>query len=289
MGGHDQSQRIINEKSSKNISPFRNTLPKSHNDDTTEVTALSINSMVPDSVGDVTIIVDLAMRQLQDPAVGYLAQNLPIKPTAQLPPIPTTILSPINQQPPRLPQYNTMTPLERELIGKLQDAAVKEAYLKGKITGLQSTAILQGAYLHRVRGQLETKEGKRNKGGGVLNDGHARLLTEDKFIEKVAEKDRQKALKQAEKDQRKVAMAEYKVTLDGWKEVEEERRQWNANWRLDWKRKVEEWDKLKGKGRGKKPLLGEKKAIPRPSQPSANMAKDSEVSFVALYNERGTF
>ena len=158
-----------------------------------------------------------------------------------------------------------MTPLERELIGKLQDAAVKEAYLKGKIAGLQSTAILQGAYLHRVQGQLETKEGKRNKGGGVLNDGHVRLLTEDEFIEKVAEKDQQKALKQAEKDQRKVAMAEYKVTLDGWKEVEEERRQWNANRRLDWKRKVEEWDKLKGKGRGKKPLLGEKKVIPRPS------------------------
>ena len=33
-----------------------------------------------------------------------------------------------------------------------------------------------------------------------MNDGHVRLLTKDDFIKKVAEKDRQKAIKEAEKN-----------------------------------------------------------------------------------------
>ena len=166
-----------------------------------------INPVIPDIVDDVTAVIDSVMHQLRDPAVGYLTRDSPIKPTAQLPPIPTATLSPIKQQLPRL-QHNPTTSLERELITKLQDAAIKEAYLKGKIAGLQSTTILQDAYLHRVQGQLGTKEGKKNKGSGALNDGHARLLTDNEFVEKVAERDKQKALKQAEKDWRKVVAAD---------------------------------------------------------------------------------
>ena len=167
---------------------------------------------------------------------------------------------------------------------KLQGATIKEAYLKGKIAGLQSTVILQDAYLHRVQGQLGAREAKRNRRGGVLNDGHARLLTEEEFIEKVAEKDKQKALKQAEKERRRAMMAEYKVALNEWKKIEDERKQWNLNRRLEWKREVEDWNQLKGKGRGKKPLLGGKKAMPKPARPSADVVEDSEVSFIVLHN-----
>jgi 2-iminoacetate synthase ThiH len=130
----------------------------------TESVALSI---ILDDVGDITAIVNSAIRQLQDPATDYLARNSPIKPTAQLPPIATTMLSPIKQRLPRLLQHDATTPLERELIKKLQDVTIKEAYLKGKIAGLQGTTILQDAYLHRVQGQLQTKEGKRTKGWGL--------------------------------------------------------------------------------------------------------------------------
>jgi hypothetical protein len=243
-----------------------------------ETTGFSTNVIDPDGVDDVAAVVDSAIRQLQDPVVDYLARNSPIKPTARLPPIPTTMLSPIKQRLPHLLRHDATTPLEKDLIKKLHEATMKEAYLKGKIAGLQSTVILQDAYLHRVQGQLEAKEGKRNKGGGVLNDGHARLLTEDEFIEKVAEKDRQKASKQAEKERRKVVMAEYKVALDEWKKIEEERKRWNASRKLEWKREVDEWNVLKGKGRGKRPLLGERKATPRPTRPSADVVEDSEVS-----------
>ena len=213
-----------------------------------ETVAHLADPVIPDGMADITAIIDSATHQLQDPNMSYLTRNSPIKPTAQLPPIPTTIVSPIKKRLPGLLQYNTKTPLERELMGKLYSADMKETYLKGKIAGLQSTVILQDAYLHRVQGQLVTKEGKKNKGGGVLNDGHARLLTDDEFIEKVAEKDRQKALKQAEKERRNMMMAEYKVVLDEWKNSEEGRKQWNKDQRLEWKREVEEWDKLKGKG-----------------------------------------
>ena len=214
-----------------------------------------INRIIPDIVDDVTAVIDSVMHQLQDPAVGYLTWDSLIKLTAQLPPIPTATLSPIKQQLPRL-QHNPTTSLDRELITKLQDAAIKEVYLKGKIARLQSTAILQDAYLQRVQGQLGTKEGKKNKGSGALNDGHARLLTDNEFIEKVVERDKQKVLKQAEKDRRKVVAAEHKVVLDEWKKAKEERKQWNMNRRLEWKREVKEWDELKGEGRGKRPLPG---------------------------------
>ena len=114
-----------------------------------EITAT--NLIATDSVGIITALVDSATRQLQDPAIDYLARNSPIKSTAQLPPIPTTSLSPIKRLP-HLLHNNAATPLERESIKKLQDATIKEAFLKGKIAGLQSTAILQDAYLQRVQG-----------------------------------------------------------------------------------------------------------------------------------------
>ena len=45
---------------------------------------------------------------------------------------------------------------------------------------------------------------------------------------------------------------------------------------------LEEWKVLKGKGRGKKLLLGEKRVTPRPVRPPADMAEDSEVSSIIL-------
>ena len=80
--------------------------------------------------------------------------------------------------------------------------------------------------------------------------------------------------------------AEHKVVLDEWKKAEEERKQWNANRRQEWKVEVEAWNVLKGKGKGKKPLLGERKATPRPTRPSADTVEDSEVSLVILYGDR---
>ena len=50
------------------------------------------------------------------------------------------------------------------------------------------------------------------------------------------------------------------------------------NQRLEWKWEVEEWNGFKGEGRGRKLLLGKKKAILRPMRPPANAAEGSEVS-----------
>ena len=65
--------------------------------------------------------------------------------------------------------------------------------------------------------------------------------------------------------------------------AEEERKQWNANRRLEWKTEVEVWNVLKGlKGRGRKLLFRERKAIPRLIHPSADTVGDSEVSCAIL-------
>ena len=48
---------------------------------------------------------------------------------------------------------------------------------------------------------------------------------------------------------------------------------------MEWKQEVDGWNALKGKARGKRLLLGEKKTTPRLVQPPTNVAEDSEVSF----------
>ena len=78
----------------------------------TETVALLIDMATQDGFGNVTAIVNSVMDQLQDPAIDYLARNSLIKPSAQLPPLPTTPLSPIKQQLPQLPENKPTTPLE---------------------------------------------------------------------------------------------------------------------------------------------------------------------------------
>ena len=92
----------------------------------TETVALLTDVTTQGGVGNATAIVDSVMDQLQDPAIDYMAQNSLIKPPAQLPPLPTTSLSPIKQRLPQLPENKPKTPLERELIKKLQDATIKK-------------------------------------------------------------------------------------------------------------------------------------------------------------------
>ncbi|EIM82183.1 uncharacterized protein STEHIDRAFT_35853, partial [Stereum hirsutum FP-91666 SS1] len=83
---------------------------------------------------------------------------------------------------------------EREHLMKLalEEADIREAYLKKQLHGQQAASILQQIYCERVRRQLATKEEKAAGQGGkrtLMGDGKAKLLSGDEFVALVIEHD----------------------------------------------------------------------------------------------------
>jgi hypothetical protein len=170
------------------------------------------------------------------------------------------------------------TDREKALIEALRSLALREAHYKGIITGLQSSVILQQAYVERVHGQLEAKERKQDKEKGALRGGHARLMTEDEVFNEIRLQKEEKERQQLEKEKKKSMMGEYKIAMEEWKKGEETRKAWNVVRHDEWEKEVQVW-KESPKPKGKRPLLGKlKTAGPRPTHPTNVVADEDEVS-----------
>ena len=160
----------------------------------------------------------------------------------------------------------------------LHNLALCQAHYKGVITGLQSSVILQQAYVERVHGQLEAKEKKSGREKGALKGGHARLMTEDEVFNEIELQKEAKAQQQLEKEKKRGMMEEYKIAMEEWKKSEEVRRAWNVTRCDDWEKEVQAWTKLP-KPRGKQPLLGKlRKPEPKPTHPTNVAVDEDEVS-----------
>ena len=160
----------------------------------------------------------------------------------------------------------------------LHSLALREAHYKCVITGLQSSVILQQAYVERVHGQLEAKEKKNNREKGALRGGHARLMTEDAVFNEIMLQKEEKVRQEIEKKKRKNVMGEYRIAVEEWKKSEEMRKVQNAVQHDEWEKEVQVWKDLP-KPTGKRPLLGKpKKAEPKPTHPSNVAVDEDEVS-----------
>jgi len=160
----------------------------------------------------------------------------------------------------------------------LHDLTLREVHYKGFVAGLQSSAILQQAYVERVHGQLEAKEKKNQAEKGALRGGHARLMTEDEVFNEITLQKEEKARQKLEKEKRKDMMEEYKTAMEEWKKSEEARKAQAITRHEEWEKEVEAWKGLP-KPRGKRPLLGKlKKAEPKPTHPTNVIANGDEVS-----------
>lgn len=104
-----------------------------------------------------TDLIDRTIHQLKDPELGYLMRTSPIKASALRPPVTTTTISPIKAHYSNLLLSDPETDKEKELLEALHDLALRNIHYKGVIAGLQSSVILQQAYVEQVHGQLEAK------------------------------------------------------------------------------------------------------------------------------------
>ena len=235
---------------------------------------------------DVTNLIDHTIRQLEDPELRYLARTSPIKATAQRPPVKTTTISPIKAHFADLLPTGPETDQEKVLMEILHDLALREAHYKGVVAGLQSSVILQQAYVERVHGQLEAKEKKGGNEKGALRGGHARLMTEDEVFDEIRVQKEERIQQQLEKERRKGVMEEHKIMMEEWKRGEEVRKAWNVARRKEWENEVNVW-KNSPKPRGKQPLLGKlKKAEPKPARPTNVLVDKDEVSVLEKIFER---
>ena len=126
-----------------------------------------LRSPVQEACSDVANLIGHTIRQLEDPKLRYLTLTSPIKGSSRQPPVITTVISPIKTHFTDLLASPKMD-WENTLIEALQSLALHEAHSKGVITGLQSSVLLQQAYIERIHGQLEAKEKRGSKEKGHL-------------------------------------------------------------------------------------------------------------------------
>ncbi|KAF8834069.1 hypothetical protein BDN67DRAFT_862052, partial [Paxillus ammoniavirescens] len=137
----------------------------------------------------------------------------------------------------------------------LHESEAANMALKRRVIELQAANVLNEMYCNTLRGQLAKQEEKKQKGKGsgkLVGDSLPRLLSGDKFYEKVVtheEEQRKKVVakksKQVEREQRGQAIAE-------WKKLEEARKTENKARRAEYRAALEQWKVARLKAQDKK-------------------------------------
>lgn len=188
--------------------------------------------------------VHAALAALASTSAGFLVNDSPIRSTSQLPALPLLPISPQKHQSrfADLLDVAPTTDLEQLLQLALREMEAQEAFQKERVIELQSTVILQGKYLNRARAQLQAQEKPKGKSTKLVGDGWPRLLTHDKFYEKVIDhQNMQRDLANA-KEARKAAQEEKDIALARWKTEDDLQKKHNEEkWAL-WKAEVVLWE-----------------------------------------------
>ncbi|KZT09185.1 uncharacterized protein LAESUDRAFT_624937, partial [Laetiporus sulphureus 93-53] len=139
---------------------------------------------------------------------AHLISSSSIKASTPIPALNTFMISPAKKHHQELLDSSPQTKHEKELQDALHEATVHEACYKSLLRGQQAAMILQFGYCMRVKCQLATREEKeqleKQKGKGkIVSDGLPRMLTDDAFVEIVAEHERKQEATEHSKEQRK--------------------------------------------------------------------------------------
>jgi DDE superfamily endonuclease len=239
-----------------------------------------------------------AVHDLAETEVGFLFSQEPVQSTSQLPPLPTTTISPLKARNQDLLAVEPETEMERKLQEALREANDRNAAQKGALLGLQSTAVLHDRYCEIVRSQLagqeEKKLGKRK--GKLVGDGMPRLLTDADFIARVVAHTEEQERVLAAAAARKVAKTSRKVILDQWEADKERRTKENEVLLAEWNVVKAAWEARrdamkedgKKRGWGKQPPRPQMvPAIPKPKAQTVadDDAEDEEGSVGKEYDD----
>jgi len=219
----------------------------------------------------VHIAASAALHDLRDTSVGFLYIGQPIQSTSQLPPIPTTLISPWKPHNINLLREQPTTDLERQLQQALHDANERDMRRKDVLAGLQSATVLQAKYCEEVQSQLAGNEEKKQgtKKGRLMGDGLPRLLTDSAFIDRVAEHEGNQKREAQEKMARKEARMGHKERLQQWKMTMAVRAEENEGLLAEWRLEVEKWEERRAVMKEDGKTRGWGKAPPRPKMAPA--------------------
>ncbi|KZP13128.1 hypothetical protein FIBSPDRAFT_687441, partial [Athelia psychrophila] len=186
--------------------------------------------------------------QLSQTRLAFLLQNAPPPAGSQL---PTTSTRPI----PRMTSLHAdtlamepKTAREKQLFAALLDSEVRAQAQYSRVLELQAAAVLNQMYCDLLRKQLAHKEEEKGKGKGkgrLVGDGMPRLLTSDKFYERVVEFQAAQERVDREKAARKVARKDRDGVLVQWKEREAARKLRNVAIRDHNRKAVTDWEEAK--------------------------------------------
>ena len=220
-----------------------------------------------------------ARNVLSDSAASWLTDPAPIASSSRLPSLESATFSPPRKRSryQALLEDESMTERERELRDALRETEEREVLLKEQTIKMQSMMVLQNLHCERLCNQLATSEekGKEKKGKGkgrLMTDGLPKLLTGDKFFNRVVAHVESQETEARERAAKRQKREQYGKVLQAWVRDEEERKARNTARREKHKASVSEWERARDAAREEKrrvslskPVLGRlEKAVPRP-------------------------
>ncbi|KAN0134144.1 hypothetical protein V8E53_008033 [Lactarius tabidus] len=185
------------------------------------------------------------LASLATTSASFLVSDSPIPSGSKLPPLFTSIITPLTQRDMKLLEIEPKTTHEVQLRAVLQVSNDVITLQKQVMAGMQAQTVLQSMYLEGVQGQLQAQEEKKlkkRKTGKINMDGRAKILTQDDIIDGVKEwQDCQdKAVEEAAS--KKKAREQYSMAMDTWKSQELSRKERNAQLKGGWEDEVKRWN-----------------------------------------------
>jgi hypothetical protein len=185
------------------------------------------------------------LASLATTSASFLVSDSPILSGSKLPPLFTSIITPLTQQDMKLLEIEPKTTHEVQLQAALQVSNDVITLQKQVMAGMQAQTVLQSMYLEGVQGQLQAQEEKKlkkRKTRKINMDGRAKILMQDDIIDGVKEwQDCQdKAVEEAAS--KKKAREQYSMAMDTWKLQELSRKERNMQLKGGWEDEVKRWN-----------------------------------------------
>jgi len=186
-----------------------------------------------------------AIETLRTSSTSFIFSSSPIQAASDPPLFTPHAISPQNPKYAHLLAEMPMTVREHDLQEALREVSTANSSHKTQIITMQSSLVLNGAYVDSVRGQLEAQEeAKKNKQkkGRLVGDGLPRLLTSRSFTQQVRDHVAEVAQKANEVQARKVARRARANVMGEYKAAEAERVAKNKVLRAKWVVDVANWE-----------------------------------------------
>ncbi|KAF8264065.1 hypothetical protein EI94DRAFT_1490813, partial [Lactarius quietus] len=178
-------------------------------------------------------------------SASFLVSDSPIPSGATLPPLFTSVITPLTQWDMKLLDVKQSTIYKAQLQVALQASNEVITLQKQVMAGMQAQMVLQSMYLEGMQGQLQAQEEKKlkkRKTGKINMDGWAKILTQDDIIDGV--KEWQDLQDEAVEDavQKKKVREQYSMAMDTWKSQESSWKEQNTQLKVEWEVEVKEWN-----------------------------------------------